>query len=258
MAKAEILYGLSADGTFVFNADDEYADLWRQLADSHKSLAFGVTHPADVSSVADSLRLVWDAEGFYSEFVVNTPVADMQIRLRLAGEHNRMNALAAIAAAQALGADREDIQAGLASLRPIPGRLHPRRGAVADWVIDDSYNANPDSVQMAMEVLAQSPGRKLLVLGDLGELGTDAAALHAELGTLAADRKIERMFTCGLLSEKASLAFGADARHFTNQEALVTCLQGELQAGDVVLVKGSRLAAMDKVVDALCEEGGSC
>lgn len=258
VAKAEILYGLSVDGTFVFNADDAHADLWRQLAGPHKSLGFGVTRPADVSSAADSLHLVWDADGLYSEFVVKTLVADMQVRMRLAGEHNRMNALAAIAAAQALGADQEDIQAGLASLQPIPGRLYPRRGAKAAWVIDDSYNANPDSVKMAMEVLAQSPGRKLLVLGDLGELGDDAAALHGELGELAANKNIDLLFTCGLLSEKASQAFGADARHFANQEALITCLQDELQAGDVVLVKGSRSAEMDKIVDALCEGGCSC
>ncbi|WP_456412331.1 UDP-N-acetylmuramoyl-tripeptide--D-alanyl-D-alanine ligase [Thiolapillus sp.] len=252
VSKAEIINGLAADGVFVFNADDAYADLWRQLAQSRQKLSFGVSRAADVSSPADSLQLVWDAEGFHSEFTVQIPAGELRIRLRLAGEHNRMNALAAIAAALVLDAGREEIEAGLASLQPVPGRLCPRKGAVAEWVIDDSYNANPESVNRAMDVLCQFPGRKLLVLGDLGELGNDAAALHGELGERAAGKGIDLLFTCGRLSENASLAFGAGAKHFPHQEALLACLQDELKAGDAVLVKGSRSAAMEQTVAALC------
>ncbi|WP_456404180.1 UDP-N-acetylmuramoyl-tripeptide--D-alanyl-D-alanine ligase [Thiolapillus sp.] len=258
LAKAEILNGLSAEGVFVFNADDAYADLWRQLAGSRQCLSFGVSQPADISSSADSLRLNWDDQGFYSEFSVQTPDEELHISLRLAGEHNRMNALAAIAAAKVLGAGREDIEAGLAALKPVSGRLFPRRGAAARWIIDDSYNANPDSVEMAMEVLRQCPGRKLLVLGDLGELGEEASALHAGLGALAADNAVDLLFTCGLLSEKSSQAFGSGARHFADQQALIECLLAEVKAGDVVLVKGSRAAAMEKTVNALCQEAASC
>lgn len=257
-AKAEIMNGLSAEGVFVFNADDAYADLWRQLAGSRRCMSFGVSRPADISSPVDSLQLNWGAEGFHSEFVVHTPDDELHISMRLAGEHNRMNALAAIAATRVFGASRQDIEAGLASLQPVSGRLFPRRGATARWVIDDSYNANPDSVGMAMEVLSQAPGRRLLVLGDLAELGDDAAEMHAVLGEIAVGKNIDLLFTCGLLSEKISLAFGAGARHFSDQEALITCLLGEVRAGDVVLVKGSRSAAMEKTVDALCREAPSC
>ncbi len=255
-AKAEIINGLAVDGVFVFNADDAYAGLWRQLAQSRQTLSFGVSLPADISSPADSLQLVWDAEGFRSEFTVRTPAGELQISMRLAGEHNRMNALAAIAAALVLDAGQEEIEAGLASVQPVSGRLFPRKGTIADWVIDDSYNANPDSVSMAMDVLRQFSGRKLLVLGDLGELGDDAAALHGELGELAVRKGVDLLFTCGLLSEKASLAFGAGARHFPDQAALIACLQGELQEGDAVLVKGSRSAAMEQTVAVLCGESG--
>jgi len=253
-AKAEIINGLAADGVFLFNADDAYADLWRQLAQSRQMLGFGTSRFADISSPADSLRLVWGAEGFRSEFVVRTPAGELQISMRLAGEHNRMNALAAIAAALVLDADQEEIKTGLASVQPVSGRLCPRKGAVADWIIDDSYNANPDSVSMAIDVLRQFSGRKLLVLGDLGELGGNAAALHGELGELAASKGIDLLFTCGLLSEKTSLAFGAGAKHFPHQEALIACLQDELRPGDAVLVKGSRSAGMEQTVAALCRE----
>jgi len=258
LAKAEILDGLPDEGVFIFNADDDYADLWRQLAGSRRSLGFGISASADVYSPEHSLELVWDAQGFHTAFMVHTPSADLQIRMRLAGEHNRMNALAAVAAAQVLGADKEDIEEGLASLQPVAGRLCPLAGRKAEWIIDDSYNANPDSVAMAMEVLNQAPGRKLLVLGDLGELGDEAAALHAELGELAAASNIDLLFTCGSLSEKTSKAFGAGARHFTDQDRLIECLAADLRSGDVVLVKGSRAAAMDKTVQALCEERSLC
>ncbi|HID46917.1 MAG TPA: UDP-N-acetylmuramoyl-tripeptide--D-alanyl-D-alanine ligase [Chromatiaceae bacterium] len=258
LAKAEILNGLSVDGVFVFNADDDYADLWRQLAASHRCLGFGLGEAADIYSPADSLELVWGEDGFHSTFVVHTPTDELQINMRLAGEHNRMNALAAVAAAHVLGAGREDMEQGLASLQPVPGRLCPLPGATARWIIDDSYNANPDSASMAMDVLSRAPGRRLLVLGDLGELGEGAAELHSALGELASDRRIDLLYTCGSLSEKASQAFGGGARHFADQDALIACLLAELKSSDVVLVKGSRSAAMERTVKALCGEITTC
>ncbi|WP_296802212.1 UDP-N-acetylmuramoyl-tripeptide--D-alanyl-D-alanine ligase [Thiolapillus sp.] len=258
LAKAEILEGLSDEGVFVFNTDDTHADLWRQLAASHRSLGFGVSADADIRSPEASPDLVWDEQGFHTAFTVQTPSGDLQIHMRLAGEHNRMNALAAIAAAQVLGAGKEDIEQGLASLQPVSGRLCLLTGQKADWIIDDSYNANPDSVTMAMDVLRQAPGRRVLVLGDLGELGEDAARLHAELGEMAAGSNIDLLFTCGSLSEKTSEAFGAGARHFADQDLLIECLLEDLRSGDVVLIKGSRAAAMDRTVEALCAEMPLC
>ncbi len=257
-AKAEILNGLADDGVFVYNADDRFAPLWRELAGDRASLGFGLSEAAQIRSPEAAARLVWDEEGFRSEFSVQTPDGGLRIRLRLAGEHNRMNALAAIAAALVLGVSRADIEAGLASLRPVAGRLYSRRGRGGMRVIDDSYNANPDSVRMAIALLQQAPGRRVLVLGDLGELGVDAPALHEELGAHAREAGVERLITCGELSALCSRGFGAGAAHFSTRRELLEYLDRELDAADTVLVKGSRAAAMEKVVQALCGEDVSC
>ena len=257
-AKAEILEGLDASGLFVFNADDPHAPLWRELAGERRVLTFGVRRPADVASPEDSLRLRWDATGFHSEFEVRSPRGTLQVAMALSGEHNRMNALAAIAAAQGLGVADEHIQRGLAAVKPVAGRLAPRLAPMGARVVDDSYNANPDSVRMAVEVLCQAPGRKVLVLGDLGELGQEAEQLHGELGSFASARGVDMVLTCGVLSEAAARAFGEGGCHFETQEALLEVLQELLQAEDTVLVKGSRAAAMERVVAALCGEERSC
>ena len=257
-AKAEILSGLDPAGLFIFNADDEQAPLWRELAGERKQLTFGVHRPADVYSPADSLRLRWDARGFHSEFEVRSPRGVLQVSLALTGEHNRMNALAAIAAAMGLGIPDRSIRQGLAEVQPVAGRLAPRVASMGARVVDDSYNANPDSVRMAVEVLCQAPGRKVLVLGDLGELGQEAERLHGELGSFASARGVDMVLTCGVLSEAAARAFGEGGCHFETQEALLEVLQELLRAEDTVLVKGSRAAAMERVVAALCGEERSC
>ncbi|WP_457675715.1 UDP-N-acetylmuramoyl-tripeptide--D-alanyl-D-alanine ligase [Thiolapillus sp.] len=257
-AKAEILNGLADDGVFVYNADDRFAPLWRKLAGDRRSLGFGLGEGADIRSPEPAARLVWDEEGFHSEFSVHTPDGELHVRLRLAGEHNRMNALAAIAAARVLGASPEDMEAGLASLRPVAGRLCSVQGRGGMRVIDDSYNANPDSVGMAIALLARAPGRRVLVLGDLGELGADATALHESLGVRAREAGVDCLVTCGELSAACSRGFGEGATHFATQKELLEFLRGSLDAGDTVLVKGSRAAAMDKVVRALCAEDVSC
>jgi len=256
-AKAEILNGLSEKGVFVFNADDAYAPLWRDLSRSRKTRTFGVIESADVSSPEQSLKLVWDRQGFHSEFFVSTPEDELQIKLALPGAHNRLNALATIAAAQVLGVSAEDITAGLASIKPVPGRLCLQKGLKSSWLIDDSYNANPDSVSKALEVLSHAPGRKILVLGDLGELGDAAVSMHAELGELANAQGVDLLFTCGQLSRHSSDAFGGRAQHFTDKKTLIVSLQQELEEGDAVLIKGSRAAAMEQVVTALSEEVSS-
>ncbi|HIE54814.1 MAG TPA: UDP-N-acetylmuramoyl-tripeptide--D-alanyl-D-alanine ligase, partial [Chromatiaceae bacterium] len=256
-AKAEIIEGLAADGVFVYNADDPYSPLWRELASGRRTLGFGTRSPADISSPRDSLHLCWNDQGFHSEFEVQTPQGMLQVSLALTGEHNRMNALAAIAAARALGVTDEAIVQGLAQVRPMAGRLSPRATSSGVRVVDDSYNGNPDSVRMAVEVLCQAPGRKLLVLGDLGELGESSVRLHGELGAYACSRGVDLMLTCGRFSQAAADAFGDAARHFDSHQALLEALDDLLQPGDTVLVKGSRAAGMEKVVAALCGEGES-
>ncbi len=257
-AKAEILLGLSPDGVFVYNADDRFAPLWRELAAGRHTCSFGVAHPADVGSPPEEIMLSWSAEGFRQRFPVITPAGVFEVELQLPGEHNRMNALAAIAASLRAGAAPADIRAGLAAVAPVAGRLCPVRGRRGLRLIDDSYNANPDSVAAAVRVLVATPGRRNLVLGDLAELGADAEALHAAVGRSARAAGIDRLYTCGSLSAAASAAFGAGARHCADQAALLDLLDQALDGDDTVLVKGSRAARMERVVTALCAEVTPC
>jgi UDP-N-acetylmuramoyl-tripeptide--D-alanyl-D-alanine ligase len=257
-AKAEIITGLAQGGTFVFNADDAWADLWRELAGECALRTFGLTTPADVSSRLEAVETRWDAEGFFSRFPVFTPEGEIEIDLRLAGQHNLMNALAAIAAAQLMGADADDIRSGLASMQPVQGRLQPRAGIGGVRLIDDSYNANPDSVAAAISVLATAPaGRRFLVLGDLAELGPEAERLHESLGEQARAAGIERLYCTGESCRAAIRGFGEDGRHFADREALADALQEALEPEDCVLVKGSRSARMELVVAALSDKEGS-
>lgn len=198
--------------------------------------------------------MLWDEQGFAMSFAVHTPAGDFDARLALAGEHNRMNALAATAAAIALGISPQLIARGLAAMQPVPGRLCPVSGLGGSRIVDDSYNANPESVAAAIAVLAAAPGRRTLVLGDLAELGKGASGLHAEIGERARAAGIERLFACGEMSGAAVRSFGAGGRHFTDQQALIDALSESLDSGDSILIKGSRSARMDRVVLALSEQ----
>ncbi|TCT23057.1 UDP-N-acetylmuramoyl-tripeptide--D-alanyl-D-alanine ligase [Thiobaca trueperi] len=252
-AKGEIARGLPAGGVFVVGGDSPYTPLWRELAGERRMLTFALDGAADVQAVSADTQVAWDADGFRTVFTAIHADGDLPLTLRLAGRHNVRNALAATAVALALGIDADAIRAGLASLQPVKGRLYPRR-CQGLGVIDDTYNANPDSIAAAIEVLAGLAGRRWLVLGDLGELGPDAARLHEEIGVLARAAGIERLVTVGGLSVGASRAFGEGARHFADQAALIAALSPELRAEDSVLVKGSRLARMERIVEALCAE----
>jgi UDP-N-acetylmuramoyl-tripeptide--D-alanyl-D-alanine ligase len=254
-AKGEIISGLAREGHFVFNADDAWAPLWRELAEGHPIRSFGSRQPADVWSPPGALELRWTEAGFVSRFPVTTPQCELEIEFCLAGEHNRMNALAAIAAAQLLGAEPEQMRAGFERLEPVKGRLQPLRGRDGISLIDDSYNANPDSVAAAIRVLATAPGRRFLVLGELAELGPGAKRLYREIAELARSAGIDRLYTvngAGLAGE----CFGAGGSVFPSQARLIEGLQQDLRAGDRVLVKGSRRAGMERVIAALAEQEG--
>ena len=256
--KAEIVTGLQPRGTFVYHADSKWAPLWRDLAAGRNCLTFGIDAGADVTSPG-SARLDWTDRGFHNGFAIRTGEGTVDVQLALAGAHNRCNALAAAAAATVLGCTLEQIRAGLARVEPVRGRLKPMRRPDGAWVIDDSYNANPDSVAAAIAVLAAAPGRKLLIIGDLAELGPDSAALHSGIGTQARSAGVDALYTVGVASEAASRSFGAGARHFADQSSLVDALRRAVGPGDVVLAKGSRSAAMEKVVAALTtEESRAC
>ena len=252
-AKAEIISGLAKDGVFVFNADDQWAELWHELAADRTICTFGLQAEADVSSSEGSIKTHWNESGFISRFPVKTPVGEIEIDLPLAGRHNRMNALAAIAATQLMGVSLQQIREGLMSLQPVQGRLQPLVGVGGVCIIDDSYNANPDSLAAAIAVLATAPGRRFLVLGDLAELGSKSEQMHEMLGQQACQAGIENLYCLGELSGATARGFGVGAEFFRNHNALINALKKQLTEGDTVLIKGSRSARMELVVNALIE-----
>ena len=247
--KGAIYAALPADGIAVINAEDAFAGYFTAQAGTRNVLRFGLVADADVR--AGDVHS--DLAG--SRFELITPAGRATVMLPLPGLHNVRNALAAAALAHALEVAPPQIAAGLARAGAVGGRL-ARRVMPGGWtLIDDSYNANPGSVTAAIETLALAGGETWLVLGDLAELGPGASALLAELGRKARTAGIARLWTVGRLSAEASRAFGHAARHFDDQAALAAALRAELHAGVTCLVKGSRSAAMERVIDQLEQEG---
>jgi UDP-N-acetylmuramoyl-tripeptide--D-alanyl-D-alanine ligase len=240
-AKGEIFEGLQPGGTAVINADDPFSGLWRTLAGGRPVIDFGLSRPAAVSARYALRHLE-------SEIVVRTPRGEAQAVLKAPGLHNVRNAVAASAAAAALEVPAPAIARGLAGYAGIKGRLQPKAAVNGATLIDDTYNANPESVRAAIAVLAQAPGARLLVLGDMGELGAGAAQLHAEIGAAARESGIQRLFTLGELAAHAARAFGAGGRAFTRIEDLLAEIEIALTPGATVLVKGSRFMQMERVV----------
>jgi UDP-N-acetylmuramoyl-tripeptide--D-alanyl-D-alanine ligase len=247
--KGAMYQALPQDGVAVINADDPFAAYFTGLAGARKLLRFGVEAPAEVA--AADLRLGADA----SVFTLTTPSGRATVRLPLPGRHNVANALAAAALAHAAGVALDDIVAGLQDAESVEGRLR-RRESPQGWVlIDDSYNANPDSALAAVATLALQPGESWLVLGDMAELGDDAATLHARIGQVAREQGIARLYAVGKLAAAAAEAFGDEGRVHADQAALITALRGDLHAGVCVLVKGSHSSHMENVVAALLDGG---
>ncbi len=255
-AKGEILSGLSADGVAILNADDPQIELWLTLAESRRVVTFGIKKSADVSIDPNAITTTWDEHGFKSRCQVKGCGQLFDIELKLAGRHNLMNALAAIAAAIAVGATGSEIKQGLESLEVVKGRLQSLKGESGCRVIDDSYNANPASVRAAIDVLATAPGRTWLILGDLAELGIDTEDELQAIGEYTSGKGIECFWSVGITSKSATDYFAGEGRHFEQQSDLIAALKNELKPDDVVLVKGSRSAAMERVVEALMPEGG--
>jgi len=242
-AKGEIFEGLKPGGTAVINADDRHAGLWRELAGGRRVVEFGLSQPAAVTA---TYRLNW----LESEIVVKTPLGQAAAVLKAPGVHNVRNAVAAAAAAVALQVPAPAIAQGLARFAGIKGRLQKKAGLNGATLIDDTYNANPESVRAAIAVLAQAPGDKLLVLGDMGELGPGAPELHAEVGRYAREQGIGRMLALGEASAHAARAFGSGARHFERIEDLLAEAGNALAPGVTALVKGSRFMRMERIVAA--------
>ena len=239
-AKGEIFQGLADDGTAIINADDDFASLWQQLAAPHRVLTFGLEHAADVSA---DYRLKADGSGI----TLKTPKGSATLNLPAPGLHNVRNALAATAAALAMGVTLDAVVSGLQQFTGAKGRLQHKDGLQGCTVIDDTYNANPASMRAAIDVLAACSGKRILVLGDMGELGGDAEKLHAEIGQYAQAAKLDALLTLGDMSR----TYGG--QHFESPEALAATLQPQLTAQTTVLVKGSRFMRMERVVALLTE-----
>lgn len=240
-AKGEIFAGLQHHGTAVINADDAHAPLWRALAGAHPLLEFGLDPQADV-------RGAWQPRGFGLRLDVTAPQGIFSADLQVPGAHNARNALAATAAAIVLNIPLETIAKGLEGFGGVAGRLQRKTALHGASLIDDTYNANPASLRAAISVLAQAAGKRILVLGDMGELGGDAPRFHAEIGGEARRAGIERLYALGTLSGNAVREFGSGAQHFERIEDLQAALEKELDANTTVLVKGSRFMKMERVV----------
>lgn len=243
-AKGEIFEGLDEFGAAVINADDRYAPLWRQLADKRRVVDFGLTQAASVNArhLQDVIGNAWcfDISGQQIELVLQVP-----------GKHNVYNALAAAAAASAAGIGLEAIAAGLGSYTGTQGRLQIIAGLHDSTLIDDTYNANPESMRAALDVLCETQGKKILVMGDMGELGVAAADYHRQIGQLAREMNVNNLLALGELSVHAVEAFGHGGHHFAQLEDLLVDLNGLLDTGVTVLVKGSRVMRMERVIEKL-------
>jgi UDP-N-acetylmuramoyl-tripeptide--D-alanyl-D-alanine ligase len=247
-AEGELFGSLPADGTAVINADDAYAGLWRTLSTAGRTVTFG-THEADVR--ARGARLGVEDGAWATRFELETLQGAVSVRLALPGLHNVVNAAGAAAAALACGATPAQVAVGLAQVRPVAGRLQLKPGAGGAWIVDDSYNANPSSAIAGLDVLAALPGEHWLVLGDMAELGAHAEAAHAEVGRHARLTGVTRLEAVGEHARHAVAAFGAGGRWHADASALADALRPALRPGVTVLVKGSRVNRLERVVGAL-------
>jgi len=246
-AKGEILQGEQRPAIAVLNADDKYFDYWSSLVTDIRCLSFGFDTKADIR--ADDIQTGIEN----SQFRLCLPAGEVHVTLPLAGIHNVRNACAAAAVAHALDVEAASIKAALEGVSPVSGRLQPLRGSNGATLFDDTYNANPLSVMAAAEFLAQLSGESWLVLGDMKELGDDAAAMHREVGEAVRQRGIDRLFGLGDLSRYTVEGFGEHGSWFGSIDALVDELSATLTDSVNVLVKGSRSMRMERVVDALRE-----
>lgn len=260
-AKGEIFAGLKDDGIAVINADDAYATLWRELAGPHRVISFGFAEGADVRIEDQGARGKEQGEPGTlplapSPLRLKTPAGPIETTLQVPGIHNQRNAAAAAAAALALGIEVAAVARGLADYAGSKGRLQVHPCIHGATLIDDSYNANPDSMAAAIQVLATRPGQRILVLGDMGELGPDAAALHREVGERARAAGIDRLLCLGEMSLHMVQGFGQPApvaMHFERIEELLAEIECALGSDVSVLVKGSRFMKMERVVQSFIE-----
>lgn len=243
-AKAEIFSGLSQDGIAILNRDDAFYTFWLENIGKHPYLTFGLHPNADVHAILHTPAQT-------QHITLCTPKGNIEVNLPLLGHHNILNSLAAVAATLVIGIDLNAIKMGLESIQPVPGRLQLHILPNGVKIIDDTYNANPFSLQAAVNTLATFAGKKILVLGDMKELGSEAKNLHQMAGQAIRQAGIDYLFTYGELSANSAQAFGEGAYHFNEQEKLVNALKPFLYNQTTILIKGSRSMRMERVVTGL-------
>ena len=246
-AKGEIIEGLEADGIAVLNLDDKAFAIWKARAAGRQVLTFALSNVSADFYASDLDR---DARGCPA-FILHSPEGEERVQLNLLGTHNVANALASAAAAHALGVSLSGIVAGLGAVQPVKGRTVAQLASNGMRVIDDTYNANPTSMCAAVDILAGFSGRTVLVLGDIGELGEWAEQGHRDVGEYARG-KVCALYAVGPLMAHAVNAFGEQAWHFSTQAELIRALEAEQDTNTTILIKGSRSAAMENIVAALC------
>ncbi|MFC5458472.1 UDP-N-acetylmuramoyl-tripeptide--D-alanyl-D-alanine ligase [Massilia niabensis] len=247
LENGSVFAALPADGVAVYPGDDIYTGLWQGLAAACRSMTFGLTDACDV-------RATYVSTGFGNNLKVTTPDGAFELTLAAAGEHNVRNALAAVACALAAGIAPDTIVRGLESFAPVGGRLQRKQAAQGATVIDDTYNANPDSMRAAIDVLAAYPAPRILVVGDMGEVGTQGREFHEEIGAYAHSRGIDTVLATGELSRHLVASGGSQQfQHFEQFDALLAALDKQLGGNSdaTVLVKGSRFMKMERVVNHL-------
>ncbi len=239
-AKGELFEELATAAIAVMNADDVYYNYWRGLLSCQRCIRFGMKENIEIQGVSDGHQNSIGIDGkFYP------------VRLQMIGRHNFQNALAAAAVAKAIGIAPQTIVQGLADVSPVAGRMNQREGIRGSCLWDDTYNANPSSLIAALDVLHDTPGKKWLVLGNMAELGETAKQWHADAGKIAKEKGVDYLFTVGDLAASATTAFGTNAEHFLDVETLTRHLVMSIDHRTTLLIKGSRSAEMEKVVDAL-------
>jgi UDP-N-acetylmuramoyl-tripeptide--D-alanyl-D-alanine ligase len=244
---AELLTLLPADGTAVINADDRFADCWRSAADNRRIVGFGLSNKATVTAE-------YQLNDFGAELELRCEGSTIAVTSNAAGLHNVYNAIAAAAASFAAGVDLKAIKTGIERFTPVKGRMERKPARHGGTLIDDTYNANPDSVRAAIDVLARMPAPRILALGDMGEVGGHGEAFHAEIGQYAREAGIDFVYTLGELSHVTTNTFGKPAEHFDSVEKLIDVLDGQLNLQPTVLIKGSRFMRMERVMQALVHE----
>jgi UDP-N-acetylmuramoyl-tripeptide--D-alanyl-D-alanine ligase len=250
-AKGEIYEQLEKNDIAVVNLDEKFSAQWLGKLGSDV-----ITVSLDkLQANCRAKNIVFLEESTTFTLVINSE--EVIVCINALGEHSVRNALMAAAMAYAAGASLQNIQQGLKIFSPVGGRMSRHTGFNSALIIDDSYNANPGSVRAAIDVLASKAGQRILVLGDLAELGDKADQLHAELGEYAQQKNLDYFFTLGVLSRHASDAFmnSKCKQHFTERELLVKKLKDLASPTTTILIKGSRSARMDLVVKALCDSG---